>query len=155
MEVVGSSPTPTSKRGRTGALFAEESIDKARLLGYKWSGKRDFDMGELKLLVDAVQASKFITSKKSEELIAKLELKRLMKRFEAEADKAAYAEIGTRVHNVRLVQDGKELDEIRSRLTEGCDSSILLLYEPAPAEAEEEKKPKRKNEPGFIKMTSF
>ena len=35
--------------------------------------KRDFDLPELKLLVDAVQASKFITKEKSGELIRKLE----------------------------------------------------------------------------------
>ena len=35
--------------------------------------KRDFDLAELKLMVDAVQASKFITKKKSVELIRKLE----------------------------------------------------------------------------------
>ena len=34
--------------------------------------KRDFDLAELKLMVDAVQASKFITKKKSEKLIRKL-----------------------------------------------------------------------------------
>ena len=36
-------------------------------------GQRDFQLPELKLLVDAVQSSKFITEKKSMELIAKLE----------------------------------------------------------------------------------
>ena len=35
--------------------------------------KRDFDLAELKLLVDAVQSSKFITKEKSEDLIRKLE----------------------------------------------------------------------------------
>ena len=35
--------------------------------------KRDFELPELKLLVDAVQSSKFITGKRSEELIRKLE----------------------------------------------------------------------------------
>lgn len=40
--------------------------------GY-YIGSRDFELPELKLLVDAVQASKFITSKKSKELIEKLE----------------------------------------------------------------------------------
>lgn len=40
--------------------------------GY-YVGKREFELPELKLLVDAVQSSKFITSKKSEELIEKLE----------------------------------------------------------------------------------
>ncbi|KAB3536271.1 WYL domain-containing transcriptional regulator [Alkaliphilus pronyensis] len=36
-------------------------------------GVRDFELPELKLLVDAVQSSRFITYKKSEELIGKLE----------------------------------------------------------------------------------
>ncbi len=44
-------------------------------------GERDFDLPELKLLVDAVQSSKFITHKKSIELIKKLE--KLTSRFQA------------------------------------------------------------------------
>ncbi|MCQ4023045.1 MULTISPECIES: YafY family protein [unclassified Ruminococcus] len=36
-------------------------------------GKRDFQLAELKLLVDAVQSSKFITERKSEQLIKKVE----------------------------------------------------------------------------------
>ena len=36
-------------------------------------GSRDFELAELKLLVDSVQASKFITHKKSNELIKKIE----------------------------------------------------------------------------------
>lgn len=36
-------------------------------------GERDFQVAELRLLVDAVQASRFITAKKSQELIKKLE----------------------------------------------------------------------------------
>lgn len=44
---------------------------------------RDFDLHELKLLGDAVQSSKFITEKKSGELISKL--KTLCSRHEAEA----------------------------------------------------------------------
>ncbi len=39
--------------------------------GY-YVGARDFELPELKLLVDAVQSSKFITEKKSKELIGKL-----------------------------------------------------------------------------------
>ncbi len=38
-----------------------------------YMGSRDFQLAELKLLVDCVQASKFITAKKSNELIGKLE----------------------------------------------------------------------------------
>ena len=44
-------------------------------------GTRDFELPELKLLVDAVQASKFITHKKSEVLIKKIE--RLTNVYEA------------------------------------------------------------------------
>ncbi len=40
--------------------------------GY-YLASREFELAELKLLVDAVQSSKFITAKKSQELIAKLE----------------------------------------------------------------------------------
>ena len=36
-------------------------------------GSRDFELAELKLLVDSVQSSKFITAKKSYELISKIE----------------------------------------------------------------------------------
>ena len=36
-------------------------------------GNRQFELAELKLLVDAVQSSKFITVKKSQELIKKIE----------------------------------------------------------------------------------
>ena len=45
---------------------------KGKGFGY-YVEKRDFDLPELKLLVDAVQSSKFITKEKSEELITKLE----------------------------------------------------------------------------------
>lgn len=40
--------------------------------GY-YIGERDFELAELKLLVDSVQSSKFITKKKSNELIIKIE----------------------------------------------------------------------------------
>ena len=45
---------------------------KGRTFGY-FVEERDFSLPELKLLVDAVQSSKFITKEKSEELIHKLE----------------------------------------------------------------------------------
>lgn len=48
--------------------------------GYYVAG-REFELPELKLLVDAVQSSKFITVKKSEELIRKLEA--LTSKYEA------------------------------------------------------------------------
>ena len=53
---------------------------KERPGGY-YLASRQFELAELKLLVDAVQASKFITTKKSRELIGKLES--LCSRYEA------------------------------------------------------------------------
>lgn len=46
--------------------------NKGKTYGY-FIGSREFELPELKLLVDSVQASKFITHKKSEELISKIE----------------------------------------------------------------------------------
>lgn len=46
--------------------------NKGSASGY-YVGEREFELAELKLLVDAVQSSKFISGKKSEELIKKLE----------------------------------------------------------------------------------
>ena len=46
--------------------------EKSDNRGGYYIGSRDFELAELKLLVDAVQSSKFITVKKSEELISKL-----------------------------------------------------------------------------------
>ena len=47
--------------------------NSTRLGGGYYLGKREFELPELKLLVDAVQSSRFITVKKSRELISKLE----------------------------------------------------------------------------------
>lgn len=54
---------------------------KSRTNGGYYKGSRDFELAELKLLVDAVQASKFITKKKSAELIKKIE--KLTSKYEA------------------------------------------------------------------------
>lgn len=54
---------------------------KARTDGGYYLAGREFELPELKLLVDAVQASRFITQKKSRELIAKIE--RLTSPYEA------------------------------------------------------------------------
>ncbi len=45
---------------------------EGKAAGY-YAGSRDFELPELKLLVDSVQSSKFITHKKSAELIRKIE----------------------------------------------------------------------------------
>ncbi len=46
---------------------------RSRVGGGYYLGSREFELAELKLLVDAVQSSRFITRKKSVELIKKLE----------------------------------------------------------------------------------
>lgn len=56
---------------------------KSRTNGGYYMGSRDFELAELKLLVDAVQSSKFITKKKSSELIKKIE--KLTSVYEAKA----------------------------------------------------------------------
>ena len=48
---------------------------------YYHLGHRDFELPELKLLVDSVQSAKFITEKKSKDLIKKLEA--LVSKYEA------------------------------------------------------------------------
>lgn len=48
---------------------------QSRLGGGYYMASREFELPELKLLVDAVQSSRFITTRKSRELIGKLELK--------------------------------------------------------------------------------
>ncbi len=61
-----------------------DDLEQLRLLGEDvvtvrdktvryYLGQRDFDLPQLRLLVDAVQSSKFITRRKSEELIRRLE----------------------------------------------------------------------------------
>jgi len=55
-------------------LFGMDIIKEQRNRNsYYYLGSRQFELPELKLLVDAVQASKFITEKKSNQLIKKLE----------------------------------------------------------------------------------
>ena len=47
-------------------------LTKGNRFGYFWAN-RPFELAELKLLVDAVQSAKFLTAKKSTQLIGKLE----------------------------------------------------------------------------------
>lgn len=57
-------------------VLADHGYDIRRLPGRNggvYLGGREFELPELKLLVDAVQASRFITRKKSDALISKLE----------------------------------------------------------------------------------
>lgn len=52
--------------------FGLDIITQKRERTSYYLGSRDFELAELKLLVDAIQSSRFITSKKSDQLIYKL-----------------------------------------------------------------------------------
>ncbi|MBQ4071837.1 MAG: WYL domain-containing protein [Clostridia bacterium] len=75
---------------------------------------RVFDLPELKMLVDAVQVSKFITGKKSREIIAKLQ--RFAGRKSYELSRQVYVEDKARTeNNVTLYT----IDEIHRAINEG------------------------------------
>ncbi|MBQ6164681.1 MAG: WYL domain-containing protein [Clostridia bacterium] len=63
------------------AIGMDIAMQKKNKQFYYYLVSRDFELAELKLLVDAVQSAKFITEKKSAELIKKLE--NLVSRHEA------------------------------------------------------------------------
>jgi predicted DNA-binding transcriptional regulator YafY len=63
-------------------LYGMDIIGEQRNKTYYYRvGKRDFELAELKLLVDAVQSSKFVTAKKTNDLIRKIE--NLASKYEA------------------------------------------------------------------------
>lgn len=64
------------------SLYGMDIIKVSGKNGGYYVGERDFELPELKLLVDAVQTSKFITKKKSAELIGKIE--RLTSKYQAQ-----------------------------------------------------------------------
>ncbi len=83
---------------------------------------REFELPELKLLVDSVQASKFITQKKSKELIKKLEM--LTSRYEArKLDRQVYVS-----NRIKAVNEGiyYNVDKIHSSI--GSNSKIQYKY---------------------------
>jgi len=100
--------------------------------GYYVAG-REFELAELKLLVDAAQASKFITKKKTEELIKKLE--GLTSRYEArqlQRDVYIYnrtkAQNETIFYNVDYVHDAMNANvQIRFQYSEWTVKKELKL----------------------------
>ena len=90
---------------------------KSRSYGY-FLGERDFQLPELKLLIDVVQASPFLTQSKSMELISKLE--RLTSRpYARQLRRQVYVVNRVKTHNERLyyavdglstaINDGKKV----------------------------------------------
>ncbi len=96
---------------------------KSRTHGGYYLGSREFELPELKLLVDAVQASKFVTVKKSRELIAKLE------RF---AGRAEAQQLQRQVYVVGRIKAEQEniyynVDAIHRALQEQIQISFLYM----------------------------
>lgn len=83
---------------------------------------RDFELAELKLLVDSVQSSKFITTKKSKELIKKLE--GLTSKFEArKLDRQVYFSNRIKAINENIYYN---VDKIHTAI--GQNSKIKYKY---------------------------
>lgn len=85
-------------------------------------GKRQFELAELKLLVDSVQAAKFITAKKSNELIKKIE--GLASRYEAsQLHRQVYVAERIKTVNESIYYN---VDMIHAAI--GADSKIIFQY---------------------------
>ena len=83
--------------------------------GY-YVGSREFELAELKLLVDAVQCSKFITKKKSEDLIKKLE--HLTNKYAAkELRRQVYVTGRVKTSNERIFYS---IDQIHMAIHDNC-----------------------------------
>lgn len=82
---------------------------------------RDFDLPELKLLVDAVQASKLVTKKTSDELIHKLE--HLTSRYEA-------SQLQRQVYVTNRVKSGNEnVFHIVDMIHEAISANVMVKFQ--------------------------
>ena len=89
---------------------------------YYYVGQREFELPELKLLVDLVQASKFITKKKSMTLIKKLEA--FTSKYEAsELQRQLYVTDNAKVDNEKIYYN---VDMIHSAIN--ANKSITYQY---------------------------
>ena len=97
------------KKGRTGS-------------GY-YLASREFELAELKLLVDAVQASRFVTAKKSRELIHKLET--LVSRYQAgQLQRQVYVAGRVKTENERIYYN---VDTIYKAIEDNVKISFTYL----------------------------
>lgn len=96
-------------------------LQKGRGGGY-YLGERDFQLAELKLLVDAVQASKFITAQKSRELIEKLSAQ-ASRHQAASLQRQVYVAGKTKTENERIYYT---IDSIHEAIAE--DHKLSFRY---------------------------
>ncbi len=90
-------------------------------VGY-YIGSRDFELPELKLLVDAVQSSKFITEKKSEQLIKKL-MKQTNQQKRHELNRSVYIRNRIKTDNEKVFYT---VDAIHEAMND--DAQITFQY---------------------------
>ncbi len=95
---------------------------QSRLGGGYYLAGREFELAELKLLVDAVQSSRFITTKKSRELIAKLE-KKASKYDESKLQRQVYVAGRIKTENESIYYN---IDTIHRAIQE--NKQIHFLY---------------------------
>lgn len=96
---------------------------QSRQGGGFYLASRDFELAELKLLVDAVQSSRFITLKKSRELIGKLE--KLVSRHDA-------GKLRRQVHVVGRIKTENEgiyycIDTLHRAIQDNCQIAFQYL----------------------------
>ena len=93
---------------------------KSKTVQY-YIASRDFELSELKLLVDAVQSAKFITHKKSNELIKKLE--NLASESEAkELSRQLFVSNRVKTMNEKVYYN---IDSLHTSLNKGCKISFF------------------------------
>lgn len=96
---------------------------QSRLGGGYYMAARDFELAELKLLVDAVQSSRFITTKKSRDLIRKLE--RMSGKYDAgKLQRQVYVVGRIKTENESIYYN---IDAIHSGIQENKQISFLYL----------------------------
>lgn len=117
---------------------------KGQAAGYYLAG-REFELSELKILVDAVQASKFITVEKSQDLIKKLE--RLTSRYGArQLQRQVYVMNRVKTMNQSVYSN---VDKIYEAMM--SDSQITFQYFAWTVE----KKPKMKRDGGQYQVSPW
>ncbi len=95
----------------------------SRLGGGYYLAGREFELAELKLLVDAVQSSRFITTKKSRELIAKLE-KKASRYDESKLQRQVYVAGRIKTENESIYYN---IDAIHRAIQENRQITFLYL----------------------------
>ena len=107
--------------------LAEFGVDviqiRSKVNGGYYLGSREFEVPELKLLVDAVQSSKFITEKKSRELIRKIEA--LTNKYEAkDLQRQVYVASRVKAENEGIYYN---VDTIHKAIQDNVQISFLYL----------------------------